>query len=581
MTQLYPAQPNLLLTNDNLLQSPTEGQTWYNKTNGHLYVYDGTEWIPLSNTSDYAANCGQIGDGEYLPQPINSEGYVFRYDECIWNTSPEITDKLNYFICYADENGRVTMKYRKEGETTLTSGQANYLIVGIKQNRNRGLVSPPQFPPPYNPPTPTPTVSGPIPTPTPTPTVSGAVAAPFQFRVVHDGSSPANIDTDTVYVKNLLAGTIIDWGDGTQTTSLGIQFTYSKFYNSPPYNYIGKIYYPNTTSLVAVNIGGFQNNLSRNRNIVEIISFGNANIYSIGFEQCASLIKVPTSLPNSVTRLQNAFRHCESFNQNIDTWNVSNITNMSGMFYGCTNFNQNINNWNVSNVTNMYGMFFGCTNFNQPLNTWNVSNVTNMATMFNGCTNFNQPLNTWNVSNVTNMYAMFSGCTNFNQPLNTWDVSYVIDMSYMFNGCTNFNQNINNWNVSNVTNMCTMFAGCRNFNQPLNAWNVNNVIDMSRMFYVSKDFNQNINNWNVSNVTNMASMFGGNIQYNIPSYYNQPLNNWDVSNVINMDGMFENNKTFNQDLSDWCVSKIPTKPLNFDLGASVWNRARPIWGYCP
>jgi surface protein len=38
---------------------------------------------------------------------------------------------------------------------------------------------------------------------------------------------------------------------------------------------------------------------------------------------------------------------------------------------------------------------------------------------------------------------------------------------------------------------------------------------------------------------------------------------------------------FNQDLSGWCVTKIPNEPSNFDYGASMWSRPRPVWGTCP
>ena len=38
------------------------------------------------------------------------------------------------------------------------------------------------------------------------------------------------------------------------------------------------------------------------------------------------------------------------------------------MFSNAKSFNQNINSWNVSNVTHMNGMFNDAIRFNQPLN---------------------------------------------------------------------------------------------------------------------------------------------------------------------------------------------------------------------
>ena len=95
------------------------------------------------------------------------------------------------------------------------------------------------------------------------------------------------------------------------------------------------------------------------------------------------------------------------------------------MFYGATSFNQPLNSWNVSHVTNMWGMFYGATSFNQPLNSWNVSHVTNMSSMFYGATSFNQPLNNWNISNVNYMIAMFDSSAlstqNYDSTLIGWN----------------------------------------------------------------------------------------------------------------------------------------------------------------
>jgi len=47
--------------------------------------------------------------------------------------------------------------------------------------------------------------------------------------------------------------------------------------------------------------------------------------------------------------------------------------------------------------------------------------------------------------------------------------------------------------------------------------------------------------------------------------------------------MFLGSESFNQDLSSWCVTDIPTRPINFDTSADAWVLAnsRPIWGTCP
>lgn len=52
--------------------------------------------------------------------------------------------------------------------------------------------------------------------------------------------------------------------------------------------------------------------------------------------------------------------------------------------------------------------------------------------------------------------------------------------------------------------------------------------------------------------------------------------------LVGFERMFMNATSFNQDLSGWCVSDYPTKPTQFDEGASSWEEHnKPVWGTCP
>jgi surface protein len=194
------------------------------------------------------------------------------------------------------------------------------------------------------------------------------------------------------------------------------------------------------------------------------------------------------------------------------------VTDMRSLFNTASTFNQRINTWDVSNVTNMRAMFIRATLFNQPLNNWDVSSVADMQFMFSTTNVFNQPLNSWNVSNVTDMGLMFNSALAFNQPLNSWNVANVTNMDDMFNSALAFNQPLNSWNVSQVTDMNRMFRNSNQFNQPLNKWNVSQVTDMNRMFENSNLSTENLTaiyeNWPQLTLQQNVTFSAGTIKYN-------------------------------------------------------------------
>lgn len=164
--------PDLSVAVDDKLLNPQIGQIWLNSTQDRPFFWDGTKWVGISLTSDYAANFGTIIDGEQIPKPIGQNGYEFDYDECVWIVSPaNLPNRVNFVVCTTNQFAYVLMKYRVTGTTSLVSGCANYMIVGIKDKINIQTL----------PPTPTPTISvtpsitpsiGSLPTPTPSITPS-------------------------------------------------------------------------------------------------------------------------------------------------------------------------------------------------------------------------------------------------------------------------------------------------------------------------------------------------------------------------------------------------------------------------
>jgi len=54
-----------------------------------------------------------------------------------------------------------------------------------------------------------------------------------------------------------------------------------------------------------------------------------------------------------------------------------------------------------------------------------------------------------------------------------------------------------------------------------------------------------------------------------------------VSNVTNMKEMFFGATSFNQDISSWCVTNLPSEPSQFSLDSPLSESNKPIWGTCP
>lgn len=163
-------------TTKRLLQTPVEGQCWYNKTQEVMFFWSGTAWTPLSMKGDIAVNWGTVCDGEQIPAPVGENGYIFPYSECVWIVSPASTSgEFEYILCYTDEDANVTMRYGTGG-VDFRTGIASYMIIGLRGNINLGnpnIVDPPE---PSATPGLTPTATA-TRTPTPTPTVTGTPGA--------------------------------------------------------------------------------------------------------------------------------------------------------------------------------------------------------------------------------------------------------------------------------------------------------------------------------------------------------------------------------------------------------------------
>jgi len=48
-----------------------------------------------------------------------------------------------------------------------------------------------------------------------------------------------------------------------------------------------------------------------------------------------------------------------------------------------------------------------------------------------------------------------------------------------------------------------------------------------------------------------------------------------------MGGMFQSANSFNQDLTQWCVSQFATMPDGFSISSALTASNHPDWGTCP
>lgn len=143
-----PGTPDFTRTTQNLLENPTTGQFWFNSTNKRIYHYTGIEWKALSQVGDVAGNSGTIANGSQIPRPVSPiTGYIFPYSECSWVVSPSgYNSDIDFMQCFTDASANVTFEFRKIGSAVLSSGVANYQIIGIRDAVNLGETQTPQLP---------------------------------------------------------------------------------------------------------------------------------------------------------------------------------------------------------------------------------------------------------------------------------------------------------------------------------------------------------------------------------------------------------------------------------------------------
>ncbi len=283
------------------------------------------------------------------------------------------------------------------------------------------------------------------------------VVAPRPFITTWKSDNPGSSNSDQITITtNTAAYPIeykysIDWGDGETDEDVRGDITHTYTNKSVDNTY-------------TVTISG---------------DFPQLYFFSDSFDN-DKLLSVEQWGDGILLSLSKAFVGCDNLVINAsDTPNLRSVTDMSYMFNQASSFDQDINSWDVSAITNMNSMFEGASSFNQALNSWDVSSVLEMESMFWHATSFNQDISQWDMSSVTNTSGMFSNAIAFNQNIGAWDVSSVTTLQDMFNSATSFDQDLSPWNIGLVTSMKSMFYGnslsTENYDALLNSWSKQNV----------------------------------------------------------------------------------------------------------
>ena len=365
----------------------------------------------------------------------------------------------------------------------------------------------------------------------------------------------------------------VDWGDGS-VSNVNIAGPFAHTYAST-----GQ--YTITVSGSLTGFGqefGAQNVLRGAEYLTAVHSFGDIGIENLSnaFWGANNLIKVPRSLPATVTSMKAMFSGASKFDQPIGGWKTGEVLDMSYMFSGAASFDQPIGDWDTSSVEDMRFMFFGAAKFDRPIGGWKTGSVKDMRLMFFRAASFDQPIGGWNTSSVEDMSSMFSGAAKFDRPIGGWDTGKVTSMKAMFLDARLFNQDLSLWDTGDVTTMEFMFSGAASFDQPIGGWETGSVTSMGLMFSGATTFNRPIGDWDTSNVLSMENMF------NSATSFNQPIGDWDTSNVVDMNAMFAVATSFNQPIpfnqtnASWDTSKVSNMSYMF-YGASSFNQSLGSW----
>lgn len=247
-----------------------------------------------------------------------------------------------------------------------------------------------------------------------------------------------------------------------------------------------------------------------------------------------------------------------SFNQRVNSWDVSQVEDAGYCFAKATNFDREVN-WDAPKLLSINNLLMGTAKFNKDI-TIRSAKPTNISFMLNGAASFNSKLNI-DTSECDNFSNMLAGAKKFNQPLTNFNFGKAVFLNNFLLGAASFNQTVEFGNTPNLVEAYYLFAESA-FNKPIK-FNAPNLRDASGWFSYNKVFNNTITG-SFRSVVSMAYFFW------YATSFNQPINDWDIRNVSNFEGFMRGATSFNQDLSAW--------PAKFNVNANMADvSSAPNW----
>ncbi|TMU54997.1 BspA family leucine-rich repeat surface protein [Flagellimonas algicola] len=287
---------------------------------------------------------------------------------------------------------------------------------------------------------------------------------------------------------------ILDWGDGTIDEVTGDQAL-------PQHNYAVPDTYTISINTEGLDNGAFSRILWQNNpnatKVKSIEQWGTVQWedFANAFRGCSNMQYNATDAPDlfNVTDLTGMFSETNSFNGNLNTWDVSKIEKMRGMFAEAISFNGDISSWDVRNVWDFGSMFYKASSFNGNINDWQLEGASNISWMFREATSFNSDISGWTLGEATSTSHMFYNAADFDQDLGGWDISSVENMTGMLD-----HTNLSPENFENTLIGWAGLGAALQSNVTLGAFNLELCLDVDESLDAAVDFLVNTKQWDIN-----------------------------------------------------------------------------------